>query len=76
MARCDDRRYVEDRLNEEAARADQCLHIGTRKPLISQIESHLIAQHVTEIIAKGLCPMLEDVRLEDLSRWVHGQTLA
>lgn len=57
------------RLREEAGRADQCLKIETRKPLLIEIERHLIAEHVTEILSKGLCVMLEEERLDDLARY-------
>jgi hypothetical protein len=57
------------RLREEASRADQCLKIETRKPLLIEIERHLIAEHVTEILSKGLCVMLEEERLDDLARY-------
>eukprot|EP00035_Acanthoeca_spectabilis_P033208 m.22368 g.22368 ORF g.22368 m.22368 type:complete len:737 (-) comp5805_c0_seq2:342-2552(-) len=60
--------YVEVRLQEEAERAEQCLQIGSRKPLIAEIEKYLIGNHVTEILRKGLCPMLEEDRLDDLVR--------
>ena len=33
-----DTRYAEGRLQEESDRADQCLHVTTRKPLIAAIE--------------------------------------
>lgn len=65
---CAPPRYVEGRLQEEAERAEQCLQIGSRKPLIAEIEKYLIGNHVTEILRKGLCPMLEEDRLDDLVR--------
>jgi hypothetical protein len=53
------------RLREEASRADQCLKIETRKPLLIEIERHLIAEHVTEILSKGLCVMPETRSIHD-----------
>ncbi len=60
--------HVDKRLNEESGRLLHYLDQSTRKPLISKVERHLIEQHLTAILQKGLDQLLDENRLTDLTR--------
>ncbi|XP_052895296.1 cullin-4B [Anopheles moucheti] len=60
--------HVDKRLNEEEERLEHYLDGCTRHQLIVTVERQLINEHVTGILQKGLDQLLEENRLNDLSR--------
>uniref|UniRef100_A0A1A9WMP9 Cullin-4A n=1 Tax=Glossina brevipalpis TaxID=37001 RepID=A0A1A9WMP9_9MUSC len=59
--------HVEKRLNEENQRLLHYLDSSTKYPLIYTVEKELIAEHLTQILQKGLDTLLEENRLSDLT---------
>jgi cullin-4 len=59
--------YVQNRLAQEKDRAQSYL-IGTRRLLISCVECECIQKHVDLIIERGFEELMEQHRIEDLSR--------
>lgn len=61
-------KYIERRLNEENERVLLYLDEQTRKDLISTVEKVTLARHVDAIIEKGIEPLVDGEKKEDLKR--------
>ncbi|XP_065367431.1 cullin-4A [Calliphora vicina] len=59
--------HVDKRLAEENERLLHYLDSSTKHPLIYTVEKELLAEHLTQILQKGLDTLLEENRLTDLS---------
>jgi len=59
---------VEKRLRECADFSTQLLDESSRKPLLSTVESHLLMPHLHTLLERGLKPLLDSDRVEDLRR--------
>jgi cullin-4 len=60
--------HVDERLSEEAERAQQYLDSSTRKSLISVVEAQLLAQHTPALLERGFSTLMDAQRLSDLRR--------
>jgi cullin-4 len=60
--------HVENRLNEESGRVAMYMDPGTRKPLISMVETRLLQQNLRAILEKGFVGIISDHNVEDLAR--------
>ncbi|XP_037953327.1 cullin-4A [Teleopsis dalmanni] len=58
--------HVNKRLDEENERLLHYLDANTKYPLIYTVEKELLAEHLTQILQKGLDMLLEENRLKDL----------
>lgn len=72
-------KHVEKRFNEENERLNHYLNVSTRQPLILCLEKHLIGEHISTILQKGLDLLLDQHKKDDLkllysliSRIPHG----
>ncbi|XP_073810981.1 cullin 4 [Musca autumnalis] len=59
--------HVDKRLAEENERLLHYLDSGTKHPLIYTVEKELLAEHLTQILQKGLDILMEEHRLNDLT---------
>ncbi|XP_005176013.1 cullin-4A [Musca domestica] len=59
--------HVDKRLAEENERLLHYLDSGTKHPLIYTVEKELLAEHLTQILQKGLDTLMEEHRLNDLT---------
>ena len=59
-------RHVDKRLNEETERLSLYLDHSTKKPLISCLESELIARHTSFMLTKGFDDLVDQGRTSDL----------
>lgn len=64
-------KHVEKRFNEENNRLLHYLHQSTRPLLISCLEKHLVAEHVSTLLQKGFDLMLDENRIPDLKLLYH-----
>jgi len=60
--------HVRARLQQEEQRVVHYLHLGTRKPLLQVALKMLLQNHVDAIVEKGFTQLMEQNRLEDLTR--------
>ncbi|EPB74347.1 cullin family protein [Ancylostoma ceylanicum] len=60
--------YVERRLKEENERVDFYLDESTRAPLLTRAEKCMISDHMQEVVDNGLASLLNDNRVQDVSR--------
>eukprot|EP00298_Acanthocystis_sp_HF-20_P015236 c21068_g1_i1.p1 GENE.c21068_g1_i1~~c21068_g1_i1.p1 ORF type:complete len:785 (+),score=250.84 c21068_g1_i1:123-2477(+) len=60
--------HIEKRLNEETERSRLYFEVGTFHHLIRTVEKQVLVQHIEEIISKGFDQLMEESRLDDLSR--------
>ncbi|KAJ1351524.1 hypothetical protein KIN20_007553 [Parelaphostrongylus tenuis] len=60
--------HVERRIKEENERVDLYLDESTRTPLLTRVEKCLISDHMQEVIDNGLSTLLNDNRVQDVSR--------
>jgi len=58
--------HVQKRLHEENERLLHYLDHTTKRALISTVEKQLIGEHLTQILQKGLDPLIEENRIHDL----------
>lgn len=63
--------HVRSRLSQEEARVAHYMHLSTRKGLIHTSLTTLLAAHVDAILEKGFAPLMEQMRLDDLTRMYH-----
>lgn len=59
---------LQRRLAEEFERCQVYLDASTRKPLIQCVEAQLVEHHVPAILERGYASLVEQHRVEDLSR--------
>ncbi|XP_063244252.1 cullin-4A [Bacillus rossius redtenbacheri] len=59
--------HVDKRLQEENDRLLHYLDKQTRRPLVSAVEEKLVADHLTNILQKGLDALLDENRIADLT---------
>ena len=60
--------HVRARLQQEEQRVVHYLHMVTRKPLLQVALRMLLQNHVDAILEKGFTQLMEQSRLEDLTR--------
>ncbi|KJH48131.1 cullin family protein [Dictyocaulus viviparus] len=60
--------HIERRIKEENERVDLYLDESTRTQLLTRVEKCLISDHMQEIIDNGLSSLLNDSRVQDVSR--------
>ena len=60
--------YVENRLHQENERAQSYLFAGTKRPLIACVERECIQKHDELIVEIGFDELIQEHRLNDLSR--------
>ncbi|RCN51280.1 cullin family protein [Ancylostoma caninum] len=60
--------YIERRLKEENERVDFYLDESTRAPLLTRAEKSMISDHMQEVVDNGLASLLNDNRVQDVSR--------
>jgi hypothetical protein len=60
--------HVRARLSQEEDRIQHYLHLSTRKVLMHTCLQTLLAVHIETILDKGFKSLMEQMRLEDLSR--------
>ena len=56
------------RLSQEEERVQHYMHASTRKQLMQTCLQTLMATHVEAILDKGFAPLMEQMRLDDLTR--------
>lgn len=60
--------HVRSRLQQEEQRVTHYLHLATRKPLLQTTLQMLLAAHIDAIIEKGFTLLMDENRVEDLTR--------
>lgn len=60
--------HVRSRLQQEEQRVTHYLHLSTRKPLLQTTLQMLLATHIDAIIEKGFTLLMNENRVEDLTR--------
>jgi len=60
--------HVRSRLSQEEERVQHYMHASTRKALLQTTLQTLLAAHVDAILEKGFAPLMDQLRLEDLTR--------
>ena len=60
--------HVRSRLVQEEQRVQHYLHLATRKPLLQTALQMLLAAHIDAIIEKGFTLLMDQNRVEDLTR--------
>lgn len=61
-------KHVQNRIQEENDRSLRYLDISTKKPLLNIVEKQLIEKHITTILSKGFNNLMEEKKVEDLTR--------
>ncbi|XP_022348158.1 cullin-4B-like [Enhydra lutris kenyoni] len=59
--------HIQKLLEEEVDRVRTYLHLNTQKLLIAIVEKQLLGEHLSAVLQKGLCYLLDENRIEDLS---------
>eukprot|EP01026_Neomeris_dumetosa_P068944 TRINITY_DN6783_c0_g1_i5.p1 TRINITY_DN6783_c0_g1~~TRINITY_DN6783_c0_g1_i5.p1 ORF type:complete len:481 (+),score=56.27 TRINITY_DN6783_c0_g1_i5:37-1443(+) len=61
-------RHSETRLKQEALRCEQYLEESTKRKIVIVVEQELLQKHMDYLLEKGFAEMMNDIRLEDLTR--------
>ena len=60
--------HCERRLAQENARCVEYLEASTKRALMATVESELLSRHVDALLTKGFADLMDNVRIEDLTR--------
>ena len=67
--------HVRSRLSQEEERVQHYMHLSTRKALLQTCLQTLLAAHVDAILEKGFAPLMEQMRIDDLTRMYNLYTM-